>query len=588
MYISNIEIKNFRGIQSLSLNLNSDINIFIGENNSGKTAIMDAIKYTLETTSFIKIEEEDFYNSENQFLIKLKFENLTDTEKSILLEYLTYEENGDINFYLTLFADKKNRNRMNYIRKEIRAGFDANISLDLDVRERIYSTYLKPLRDAEEELSSGRYSRLSHILNNFLKDDSKSTLNEDIKKFNNTIEESQKSEKYLEIIRSHLENLIFEKEENLTSKVSLSQGREEILYKGLLEKLNLEFSSMDKQGLGYQNALYIAAELLLLNQEEDISSFLIIEEPEAHLHPQLQMKFLSYIMKMLNSEFKNKIQIFITTHSPNIASKVNPGKIILSTHKNNKIEMYSLRKEETKLNEEDYIYLQKFLDITKSNMFFAKGILMVEGPSEEILIPSIAKAIGYNLEDYGVAIVNVNGVGFSRFSDIFIRSNEDSEKIKIPISVVTDLDLHRYFCDEDSNLTSVRAKKKHDGTYKTYDLKEYRAEREKSEGNVKNFISAYRSLEIDIFHSSLKDEFLKIVEDFDYSSHDTMKESYKNIKNKTDIAYFLSKQLESKIDACLKCKECDISALNSCMLSGLPKYITEAIKYSCRKDLNEE
>ncbi len=223
---------------------------------------------------------------------------------------------------------------------------------------------------------------------------------------------------YIKTIKTHLENLIFEKQNSLSSKISLTKGKDKDLFKNLLEKLNLTFDAETTQGLGYQNALYIAAELLLLNRES-ISSFLLIEEPEAHLHPQLQMKFLKYMLHLLNNDYKDKMQVFITTHSPNITSKVNPEKIILSTAKNKKIKMWSLRKGETKLDDKDYIYLHKFLDVTKSNMFFAKGIIMVEGPSEEILIPAIAKAMDFNLEDYGVSIVNVNGVGFSRFSNIF-------------------------------------------------------------------------------------------------------------------------------------------------------------------------
>ena len=93
----------------------------------------------------------------------------------------------------------------------------------------------------------------------------------------------------------------------------------------------------------------------------------------------------------------------------------------------------------TKLDSKDYVYLQRFLDVTKSNLFFAKGVIIVEGWSEEILIPALAKKMGYDLTEKEVSIVNVASTAYLHFANIFLRQDKN-EQMKIPVSIVTDLD----------------------------------------------------------------------------------------------------------------------------------------------------
>ena len=76
-------------------------------------------------------------------------------------------------------------------------------------------------------------------------------------------------------------------------------------------------------------------------------------------------------------------------------------------------------KDDTQLNDDDYVFLEKFLDVTKSNLFFAKSVLIVEGDGENILLPTIAELLGYPLEDYGVAVVNVVNTAYARYAKIF-------------------------------------------------------------------------------------------------------------------------------------------------------------------------
>jgi putative ATP-dependent endonuclease of OLD family len=112
---------------------------------------------------------------------------------------------------------------------------------------------------------------------------------------------------------------------------------------------------------------------------------------------------------------------------------------------NNKV-AYPLREEYTQLELADYAFLERFLDSTKSNLFFAKGIIFVEGESEMLLLPALANLIGYPLHKSGVSIVNVGGTSFERYIKLFSRSDlwKNTMKrpsINTPISIITDLDV---------------------------------------------------------------------------------------------------------------------------------------------------
>ena len=92
----------------------------------------------------------------------------------------------------------------------------------------------------------------------------------------------------------------------------------------------------------------------------------------------------------------------------------------------------------TKLEEKNYTYLERFLDVTKSNLFFAKGVILVEGWSEEILLPELAKKIGYDLTKLEVSILNVGSTAYLHFAKIFLRN--DDKEMKVHVSIITDLD----------------------------------------------------------------------------------------------------------------------------------------------------
>ena len=471
MYLSQIQISNFRLFHCLELKLNRGLNVLVGENDSGKTAFIDAIRYALGTNSSNRayITEHDFYNDANELKIQLKFSEV-DTHAPRFVEHLSHEEYEDGNgvkkrrsvLYMQLHAQKTGLERRGYpyIKTEVRSGVDGNgLNFEAEIRDFLAATYLKPLRDAEAELSSGRASRLSQILSSSkdIRDGMDAILSIIAEANEKLLADDAALKKSAENIqKQYLHELIFEKDKSeLGVFIDIAGIRKDELsalpdhskkrhLRAILEGLSLALTNDRRgHGLGYHNLLFMGAELLLLEQEVGNEfPLLLIEEPEAHLHPQLQMKLLQFInSKDKTSEKTDGVQCILTTHSPNISSKADPSEIIMLAGGG----AWSLRAFETELGENDYKYLRKFLDATKANVFFAKGIIFVEGDGENILLPEIAKLLGRPLEDYGVSIVKYENSGsWKRFAKLFLRSGQDGNcNAWHPsrVCVVRDLDL---------------------------------------------------------------------------------------------------------------------------------------------------
>jgi putative ATP-dependent endonuclease of OLD family len=149
------------------------------------------------------------------------------------------------------------------------------------------------------------------------------------------------------------------------------------------------------------------------------------------------MQFLQQRVAKARSDGQN-IQILVTTHSPNLASVINLNNLVLLTGG----KAFPLGEDRTQLSRSDYGFLSRFLDVTKANLFFARGLVIVEGDAENILLPALARLLGRDFSVNGVSVVNVGGVGLRRFSRIYQRSAPDVDGV-IPVKVacVTDLDV---------------------------------------------------------------------------------------------------------------------------------------------------
>ena len=215
---------------------------------------------------------------------------------------------------------------------------------------------------------------------------------------------------------------------------------------------NDNYLELYQNGLGQNNLIYIS---ILLSRLDDLSKSddslylsLLIEEPEAHLQPQLQNLFFSYLNE-LNEELNDKksFQVFITSHSPTITAKADLDSLIILQRDYENENVVCADFKSLKFDDDSKEYLQKFLDVTKSQLLFSKRVIFVEGISEALLVPVFAKKLGYELENKGVEVVMLNGINFKHFIPLFDEENH----LIFKGSIITDKD--RKTLDDDESDT---------------------------------------------------------------------------------------------------------------------------------------
>lgn len=633
MYLQNIKLWNFRKFGSntefnlsnpnLNLDFTSGLNVLIGENDSGKTAIIDAIKLVLKTHSYewLKIERDDFFNNSTRMRIELFFKDLSDEEAKNFTEWLSWEGNGEnIKPTLKLFYDATINNDK-IIPSDIKAGTDeVGYLLTAGAREFLKVTYLKPLRDVKTDLVPKKNSRLSQIFQEHEafkgKDESHHLIgifnhfNNSIKEYfegkngeGNILETDKKGKELKEEIDKYLQSFYDRTKE---TDIKVTEGK----LKNILEKLELLIKDEVNVGLGTLNRLFMASELLHLNKKDwDGIRLGLIEELEAHLHPQAQMQVIESLQKQSN------IQLILTTHSPNLASKVDLDNLIICTDRY----AFPLGKKYTKLKETDYPFLERFLDVTKSNLFFAKGLIFVEGVSEELILPALTDKLfelGYlnnNLTSSSVSIIPIGNTAFFRYSKIFLRNQ--MPEIGIPVSIVTDLDLRPIEYANQYNIIAGKLKEKN--IVSEFDVPAFKANKISSynKQSIKAFIGDFWTLEYcialhPILRKILFKSIVQCVEEIRADNYNGLKTSYKGIKPISELNYerkwntFILDKTDEQIAFDIMYKfiidkkdisksmiamyfsqflKIDIIDLNQIVVDNNPiQYLIDAIKYATR------
>lgn len=560
MYLHNIKLWNFRKFgtdgsfnldtPNLDLNFTKGLNVLIGENDSGKTAIIDAIKLALKThaSEWIKPEREDFFKNSERFRIELLFKDITIDEAKNFTEWLSWEGEGENSKPILIMYYESTNVNDKIVTFDLKAGLsEEGYILNSDAKEFLKATYLKPLRDAKSELIPKKASRLSQIFEQheaFKNKENDHLLIDIFKNFNSSIAlyfkglESDKTTVLGDLKGKELKDEIdkylkafYGNTKETDIKVSEAKLR------NILEKLELLVKDEINVGLGTLNRLFMSSELVHLNKRDwDGIRLGLVEELEAHLHPQAQMQIIESLQKYTD------IQLILTTHSPNLASKVKLANLIICT----KNYAFPLGEKYTKLKNTDYPFLERFLDVTKSNLFFAKGLIFVEGISEEIIIPALAdklfqlREINNSLTTSSVSVIPIGNTAFLRYSKIFLRKKDP--QIDIPISIVTDLDLRPVEYADKYNIT--RDKRRAKNIISEFNLTEF-VEQKKSTieaQSIKAYISNFWTLEYciaihPILRKILFKSIIQCLEEVRADNYSGENENKKGIKNISLLSY---------------------------------------------------
>jgi len=510
LYLSTLKLWNFRryGIDSeeidlehaaLDLRFNDGLNLLVGENDCGKTTILDAIRYVLFTQSreYIRVTTDDFHrapdadeaNRARMLRIECEFRGFSTDEAAPFLEWVGIEAvDGTDEYVLRVWMEATRKG--DRVFSDVKAGQDPEgAQLPSAARDLLRVTYLKPLRDSDAELTPGRYSRLSQVLSShslFSEAGDEHKLVGLLSAASDGVEDyfrnDDEGKTVLEELNGYLQDF-FHRKEHHGADITVARNS----LREILAKLSLQLDQANS-GLGSQNILFMATELLLFRREDYLGLKLaLIEEIEAHLHPQAQLRVIDYLQKTGG-------QFILTTHSPNLASKVHLRNLILVHGKS----AYPMGPEFTKLRDGDYGFLERFLDVTKANLFFAKGVILVEGDAENLLVPALAAVLDRPLHRYGVSIVNVGSTAFLRYSRVFLRADKDEPVLNIPVAVITDLDIRepeKSLTEEEARALKDERKVKHGEKTAYY---------EDDGGRVKAFVSPRWTLEFELGRSRLR------------------------------------------------------------------------------------
>lgn len=481
MYIKKVTIHNYRSFRNFEAKL-QQLTVVIGENDTGKTNFFTALSLPLSgnqidfnqkrlsvsdinkdavidfLTSVVNDDaEENQLNKIPKVSVTVEFADPNDAYETALLAKWIVADGDEETYKIRYeFKPKDDKDLLEVVKKSL-AGKTLDeinwftLPVELYDYQVVSVNNEKPIAysdlkhvsvhsinaerdDFSESNSMKSNSIFTKLLMNTLNDDDKGQINTAYSEFFSAIE---KTETFDKIIGA---NDDFENYDSIIKQLECTPNLPNL--KNILSNITLKYGNefLYQKGLGQRNIIYILILFAYYKSCGDTFNLCCIEEPEAHLSVN-NLRLVRDFIEKSSSNSGSLVQTIISTHNPSIINKLKISNVLAFTGE----KAISLSDTPTKL--VDYLRKRPNFDILK--LLFANKVILVEGPTEEMLISTyLSKQPVLN----DIDIIPIGQRGYATFLDIWLALNKDNQNKKI--GVVRDYD------------NSEEAKKRHD-TYDT-------------------------------------------------------------------------------------------------------------------------
>lgn len=462
MHLRSLKLSRFRSCADVTISLRPDLTVLVGENNGGKSNVVDAIRMLTLPLSGRRErypEDEDVRRQSllPSFQIEGVFAALGDTLKGLLLAAVpdVSKDEAVLGYRYESRSERAPRGKSTFW-----AGrFDTN-GPEAGSTDLIRHVYLPPLRDATQALGSGSGTRVMALLRHFLPKSREADFLAGVKRAEDRPDVLKTMNTEIGTALGMLTNGVRPQSASLDFyQETLLDVARDLRFR--LSDAGLVPEDIRASGLGYSNLLYMATVIVELAKakEADLTIFLV-EEPEAHLHPQLQVLVLEFLLQQARESSaraieigkpEGRIQIIVTTHSPNLTAWVSPVHLVVmrsrSRDENGTVvsESVSVPIAELGLKKRTLDKISRYLDVTRSALLFGNRAVLVEGIAEALLLPVLAQTIvlAGDVEGWlrfkGTVIVPIEGVDFRPYVEVLLRPHGDA-RIADRLIVITDAD----------------------------------------------------------------------------------------------------------------------------------------------------